>query len=857
MIATTASMIDIEALRGGVLEQPAAPSPGVYHFLDMGGQKYGDCAVVSFGSVHVLIDGGHAADLDGQPGAPAIPVQLGQIFGTPPPFKFALVVVTHCHADHVGCLPELVARDIVQPEWALVTHPGLGFGRAAKDESSRADLASSQKKTLAAALREEDASDLAEPELDEFLGIAATVEDRYGAMLAHLKARGVKVVEYVGGRLPPDLAALLAPTGMQLLGPSQSQLLQCAEQIAKTNQDAADAVAAVLARGGSLDVLALYRQLVRAQAESDRGASRGAAMNCQSITLCFGAAGSRALLGGDMQFTQAAVPGLDEEMRALRQIVIEAGPYKLFKTTHHSSPNGQNDALLNDLGNPPLIVHSGGLRDASHPDPGILRMLGARAAAIRFARTDRNGLTTVRPALEMEQAMDIRKGGLNDFTDKVRDLATGSAPPAAPPPVITAPPEVASEPRPRPGPQIIIVNLPPGPIDMSVGGVEIVVRAASARPGTQQQDATVQVSLGKGRKLPALLFVTNSARLSRNIGSAGAAAALAAVGAPHELLEVDGSEDTILAAVRQKLTGGTFHGVVLIGGYDVVPSIVADVLTASLRSNPAVAASQDGDGFFIWTDELFGDVNGDSVAEYPVSRIPDGRDAGLVLTALQVGEAKLMDRFGIRNVKRPFADQVWSLGGENPAIKVSEKFTSGDVAPSDTTVSYHYYMLHGNMYDATRFSGEYADGTPGYPVGFELGNVPAAFTGIVFSGCCWSALTVSARAAQASEGAVAARTASDSIALAYLKAGANAFVGCTGSHYSGPSTDPRENAALEFHQGFWHNVARCGMPAAVALHTARLDFGRHLAENSSSMDPLQLARCLKNRSQFTCLGLGW
>src|SRR5918993_1907733 len=102
---------------------------GTYHFLDVGGLKYGECTLVEFGSIRILIDGSHDKDFEGQRGYRSIPDQLADILPGEPPYDITLVVVTHCHADHVGCLPDLVSHDIIRQRFALITDPKCGFGR--------------------------------------------------------------------------------------------------------------------------------------------------------------------------------------------------------------------------------------------------------------------------------------------------------------------------------------------------------------------------------------------------------------------------------------------------------------------------------------------------------------------------------------------------------------------------------------------------------------------------------------------------------------------------------------------------------------------------------------------------------
>ena len=102
---------------------------GIYHFLDVGATRYGECTLVRFGDLAVLIDGSHEGDFEPKAGHASIPEQLAEIFGHAPPFTITLLVVTHCHADHIGCLPRLVKEAVIKPSWALITDHKLGFGR--------------------------------------------------------------------------------------------------------------------------------------------------------------------------------------------------------------------------------------------------------------------------------------------------------------------------------------------------------------------------------------------------------------------------------------------------------------------------------------------------------------------------------------------------------------------------------------------------------------------------------------------------------------------------------------------------------------------------------------------------------
>lgn len=849
------------------IEADAALRPGTYHFLDVGDTKYGDCILAEFGDIRVLIDGSHIGDFKGQDGHLSVPQQLQAILGAPPPFDISLLIVTHCHADHIGCLPQLVENNIVRPKFVLLTDPKLGFGRVdGGGVGGFADRNGDDRRTkLAAAMREEDASGMDDEALEAFIDAAAKAETRYASMIADLTAKGITIVKFKGGRLPAALTQLMRPTGMKLLGPSARQMELCAAQIAVSNKTTSDMADALATDGTSL--ASLYRQ---ANSMLDSSGGRGAGMNCQSITLAFGGKKDRVLLAGDMQFADPGVKDAGAEVAALRQKVAALAPYKLFKTTHHSADNGQDDALFTELGNPPLIVHSGGSDDGAHPNRDVLEMLKARQANIQFWRTDRNGLISVKPHLFPGAGAVKATGAPNDFSRNVgHDFEPaeleGEKEGSGASLTVPLPP-----PSPLAGPQVIIVNLPPTPVSMTVGGVSItldsigsgpqLVMPSAARLETKSDPAVGPLragSLGGGRELPRLLFATVSEKLARNIGATEARAALETVRAGGKPL-IDVRPGNELGEIQAALRDDPgIEGVVLLGGYDVIPSIPTDSIDPALRAKLGSFADGEHDRFIVWSDDRYGDRDGDHFAEVPVSRIPDARDGALVMAALQAGSPDAGERFGIRNVARPFAESVWKQVGGTRPLYVSEEFVSDQVDPRTLSGSLNYLMLHGRDSDARRFEGEFVGEDGDYPVALETGSIPEHMTGLVFAGCCWGALVVSEKACDVGSATPSPRVAERSIALSYLKAGASAFVGCTGAHYSGSGVTDDDNAAQFFHDAFWTIAKELSYAAAPSLFQARSIFFEFIDAKADSIDPRMLAVMLKNRTQFTCLGLGW
>jgi hypothetical protein len=168
----------------------------------------------------------------------------------------------------------------------------------------------------------------------------------------------------------------------------------------------------------------------------------------------------------------------------------------------------------------------------------------------------------------------------------------------------------------------------------------------------------------------------------------------------------------------------------------------------------------------------------------------------------------------------------------------------------DLSQDYVYLMLHGSYTDATAFHGEE---TPGGLAAVRIENIPNVSGAVVFTGCCWGALPVDKPAVRASAQPVTARTPEDSIALRFLASGANAFVGCTGVHYS-PIQPPYQFFGGPLHAAFWRHVVDGAAPAE-ALFNAKKDYIAGMFHGCD--DLIEHAIEYKILRQFTCLGLGW
>ncbi len=845
------------------------------HFLNVGDTRYGDCVLVQKGKRTLLVDGAHSKDFKSHAGlARSIPGQLQALLG-PPPFKISLLIVTHCHSDHIGCLPAMVAAGLLKVDDALVADEKLGFGRALPDgtDDILLDRLPAEVRQLLAALREEPrGADESDEALAEFLADADNLEADYGRMLVALAQAGTKLVRYTGQPLPA-LEKKYKTLGLRILGPTKSHLEICANAIGRYAHDALELIGGLAGDRPELDAVSLYRSaLVSGLSDAPDLPGKGAALNDQSIVVSLGAGKKKVLLAGDMQFANPEVGGLAAPMTALLKAVKQGGPYALIKTSHHTAANGLTKAVLADYAGQPFLVHSGGSADPGHPNAGSLQALRASTTIAGFARTDRNGLISVDlhgPTL----AIANESGALNDFTPNNADPVTPAAPAI---PAVAPTPPVAPRTEPLAPVQVrssdgmveVIARIPNRPTKVTVTvQIEPAAAAGKVAGGTVAVAAPIvtvvetpgqpdpAVSLAGGRSLPHLLFATSRAGLNRIVGAEETEAILSSLAALGHTV-VDSLPDRqpdpaiALATVKQALRQQKPGGVVLLGGYDVVPAVRLDALSADLRAQ-LPHPSGDADNFIVWSDAEYGDTDDDVMPELPVSRVPDGGSADFLRRLLAgVPVVGAVRSFGIRNRERPFAELIFQ-GLPAGQLLVSEPTGPDDITPAALAANHLYFMLHGSDRDTSRFWGEDNGGA------FEainVGNLQSPLGGIVLAGCCWGAL-IGEQAAlyQRTDQPAQPKAIDESMALSCLAAGASAFIGCTGSHYS-PTVAPYGYFGGPLHAAFWREI-QAGRGPAEALFNAKVEYSRGMPHGRTHA--IETAIEMKLYHQFTCLGLGW
>lgn len=408
-----------------MLKEDATDSTGDAGFsitlLDVGRKEYGDCILCQAGDTSILIDGSHPGD---HLISFSIPRQLRYLLRQPTgTVRVSLLVITHVHSDHYGCLPEMIAAGTLTADFALVADPGLGWGEIPDEEDSgfldALAAAHPVARRLALASREELPSLENEAALRDLLDAAESARERYQAMLDRLADDGTQVFRYGVDDHQPVLDRF-ADAGLRILGPSREQLIVCARVIRDSLRDSMDRASAELLRDEAADEVTLLRALVQQDELTDAGLQKGSALNNQSIVLQLEIGGQRALLTGDMQLVNSEIPELEEERQELRQRIREGRPYAFFKVPHHASTDSFDRSVLDDVrtdGETLLLGISTGTDGIHHPSRRALEVLGDHTEQVTWARTDRNGQCEFR-FTPQGNTVRKRRGTLNDATPK-------------------------------------------------------------------------------------------------------------------------------------------------------------------------------------------------------------------------------------------------------------------------------------------------------------------------------------------------------------------------------------------------------------------------------------------------------
>ncbi|MFA1803582.1 MBL fold metallo-hydrolase [Xanthomonas campestris pv. campestris] len=825
------------------------------HLLDVGRSQYGDCVLCRINDKWILVDGGHRSDLRGSVCHKGIPDQICELMGLEPvgPIEIDLLVISHTHADHIGCLPEMILNGMLKTKWAFLTAPDLAWPASQQVDS----YVKTDTLRLYAILREEHYAFADRDSFEVAAEDAASLQHRYRSMIAALKEGGTNVVLHGQDDLR-RLESAFSHIGMRVIGPKKKAIVECARLLEAFGRDFLDEAEDIMADG--VDQFWFYERMMNSWRDNLHiDGAFGPSVNMQSSIIVFDDGQHQFLFTGDSQLEKPDVPGniIKAEAKRIRNEIARLSqkkPFHFVKVGHHGSHNSIGTNVLKDLGTDTLYFGlCTGSESRHHPSATFLEALTQHSANVKLGRTDTNGRISFHYK-DGQITVDPQRGELNDGS------VSGTSEEAAELAPVAGPADLRSSSPQTPNPVLLPVPArDPGPIEIKIPynptlglNVSIQIKIEPSPSAPVRPRSTTGFTLAGGRRLPKLLFLTCSDALRSNVGEGGANEVLAEISAKgHTIVDLSLEEaseaDKSIKLVQDALNAdAALQGVVLIGGYDVVPALNIDTYPEGASEDER---SNDPDDYYVWTDNLYGDADDDGLPELPVSRVPDGKSADLLRAALSAPATGGRLRHGVHNVERPFALEIFKLvpgeGQTNPSFPYSvtdRKPSSGD---------YLYFMLHGEHADATRFWGETEDGE--LLEALQLGDLQIQPGAVVFTGCCWGALPVMETAKHHTGGLPTPRTANNSIALACLNQGALAYVGCTGVHYS-PRHPPYDVAGAGIHKVFWRSVAS-GSPPSRALLEAKQAMASQLKTHDK---PSYLqAMDVKHVHQFCLLGLGW
>ncbi|MGB8509521.1 MAG: MBL fold metallo-hydrolase, partial [Pyrinomonadaceae bacterium] len=340
----------------------------------------------------VLIDGGHRGDEE------LVLGQLEKLLGQTSPVTVSLIIITHPHDDHIGCLPGLVAQGALKAEWALVCDPQYRWGEPGDTDSEFAGRDSRVRGVVEAAL-EHDRTEWDDDALAGFIDNVSNLETSYRTMLRQLDEGGTRVVRHgTDAQEEEKLKEAFAPVGLDVLGPSVEHLRECYRLLKGGQTDTVSTFDSTpdFDFNSASAVANAYRALVAGGFTDSVPKNRGA-INLQSLVTRFEYKKRRFIFAGDMQFADPQVESqmLIDGVEEMRQRIKERAPYAFVKLSHHGSFNGFDKVRMADYGKTKLYGICCGDAPGDHPNPAVLNLLDKNRDNLDWVRTDRNGLVSI------------------------------------------------------------------------------------------------------------------------------------------------------------------------------------------------------------------------------------------------------------------------------------------------------------------------------------------------------------------------------------------------------------------------------------------------------------------------------
>ncbi len=271
---------------------------------------------------------------------------------------------------------------------------------------------------------------------------------------------------------------------------------------------------------------------------------------------------------------------------------------------------------------------------------------------------------------------------------------------------------------------------------------------------------------------------------------------------------------TVDEIIKKKFSTSRYSCIFILGGQDVVPmaELPNPVL---LRLDPKSGQFMDKDT--LYTDDVYGDFDGDTVPDVPVARLPDGKSFATMKGQLRGTSAPPSGAMELYN--KPWTGAK-AIGLQINAGRIDSVPPTED-AKLDANLKYYYFIIHGSK-DQGVWAGD-GKARGGWPIRVVgLLAQDAAARGIVVSSACYAGYMIN-------------ETSATDIGLHFIESGARAYIGATGINYAYPGQDPQAflgNFCGRMASLIFQNC-ELGQDPLLAYFNAKREFARGFAAGDS------------------------
>ena len=219
---------------------------------------------------------------------------------------------------------------------------------------------------------------------------------------------------------------------------------------------------------------------------------------------------------------------------------------------------------------------------------------------------------------------------------------------------------------------------------------------------------------------------------------------------------------TVDEIIKKKFSTSKYSCILFLGGQDVIPMAELPNPMVPLRDKSGNPIDDDT----MYTDDVYGDFDGDTIPDVPVARLPDGKSFATMEGQLRGTKTPPTGAMELYN-------EPWT-GAKAIGLQINagriDSVPPTENAKLDANLKYYYFIIHGSK-DKGVWSGDGKN-----PLGWHvpvdgLLAKDAVARGIVISSACYGGYMIN-------------ETSAHDIGLHFLESGARAYISATGINYA-------------------------------------------------------------------------